>query len=94
MHLKKVVMPQLKGCTIQHVNNGKVQPCTVKYPSATPYGSKTRSYTDAEPSKASARHCVEWVWQQHRKANPSEECPWNFGDPFGGIADWSCPTAK
>ena len=24
MYLKKVVIPQLKGCTIQHVNNDKV----------------------------------------------------------------------
>jgi len=61
MYLKKVVIPQLKGCTIQHVNNDEVQAWTVKYPGATPYGIRTRSYTDAEPSEASARHCVEWV---------------------------------
>ena len=75
-----VVIPHLKGCTIQHVNNLHVQAVTVKYPGATPHQGRTKSYTDAESSKASARHCAEWVWQQHRKADLSVECPWDFGD--------------
>ena len=79
----KTVIPQVTGCTIQHVNSLKKQAWTVEYPDAKPHGSRTRSYIDEATSKAAARHCVEWAWQQHRKANPSEECPWDFGDPFG-----------
>ena len=65
-------------------NHLKVQAWTVKYPGATPSASRTRSYTDADSSKTSARHCVEWVWQQHRKTDPSVECPWDVGDPCCG----------
>ena len=80
MYLKKVVIPQkVKGCTIQHVNNPTTQAWTGKYPGAKPCGSRTRSYTDAKSSKAMARHCVEWIWQEHRKAI-GVECPWDFGD--------------
>ena len=78
----KTVIPQMKGCTIQHVNSLETKAWTVKYIGAKPCESRTRSYKDAESSKSMARHCVEWTWQQHRKANPSEECPWDLGDPF------------
>ena len=78
----KTVIPQMKGCTIQHVHSLKKQAWTAEYPDAKPHGIRTRSYTDADSMKSMARHCVEWTWQQHRKANPSKVCPWDFGDAF------------
>ena len=81
-YLKRVVIPQrVKGCTIQHVNKYATQAWTGKYPGATPFGSRTRSYddTDAKSSNAMARHCVEWLWQEHRKATGAE-CHWDLGD--------------
>ena len=53
---------------------------------AFPHQSSTRSYTTPESSKACARHCVEWLWQQHQNKHPSVQCPLDLGDAAGGEA--------